>query len=56
VAIVPSGVAFAIETKTMSYDERGIGRVMPSLASSVIRGPRRWESLKRAASCSCVQG
>ena len=41
VAIAPTGVGFAIETKTRMYDERQLGRVLEQ-ASWLRRRRRRW--------------
>ncbi len=46
VAIAPSGVGFAIETKTRRYDERHLGRVVEQ-ARWLGRRRRRW--CRRAA-------
>jgi hypothetical protein len=41
VAIAPTGVGFAIETKTRTYDERHLGRVLEQ-ARWLSRQRRRW--------------
>jgi hypothetical protein len=41
VAIAPTGVGFAIETKTRTYDERQLGRVLEQ-ARWLGRRRRRW--------------
>ena len=51
VAIAPTGVGFAIETKTRRYDERQLGRVLEQ-ASWLGRRRRRWCSRGRSRSCA----
>jgi hypothetical protein len=51
VAISPTGIAVAIETKTRTYDQRHLARVREQVAWLSPRR-RRWAATGRSASCA----